>query len=278
MTPEHKTFFGLSRTPFTHTESDAPWLDDSREKALDRLKLLTMDPGFAAIHSPPGCGKTRLLQHFERSLNTNTHQSVYLANPNLNDSALLQLICWSLGVEPSNSKAKNIRSLTTHLREARTTAVIILDELQHATPQLLEAVRLLAEFDIGAGPQFTLILAGTDEFIGLLSMKSCESLRQRITMRIALQPLERDQLPHYIAHHFKAAHVNHEIISPPAMNLIAERTGGIPRLIEHLTRSALICAAEDQSQTIELRHVDEAEQMTFLPQHRKTEARHHVTN
>jgi len=278
MTPEHKSFFGFSRTPFTQTEGALPWLDNSREKAIDRLKLLTLTPGFAAVHSPPGCGKTRLLQHFESSLNTNTHQSVYLANPNLNDSALLQLICWSLGVEPATSKAKNIRNLTTHLREARTRAVIILDELQHATPQLLEAVRLLAEFHIGAGPQFSLILAGTDELIGLLSMNSCESLRQRITLRLALQPLEREQLPHYIEHHFKAAHVNHEIISPPAMNLIAECTGGIPRLIEHLTRAALICAAEDNSETVELRHVDQAEQMTFLPQHRKIEARTHVTD
>jgi len=97
-------------------------------------------------------------------------------------------------------------------------------------------------------------------------------------MRLALQPLPREQLPHYIEHHFKAAHVNHEIISPPAMNLIAECTGGIPRLIEHLTRSALICAAEDSSETVELRHVDEAEQMTFLPQHRKMEHKTHVTD
>lgn len=276
MTPEHKTHFGLSRTPFKHKEGEALWLDDTREKILNRLGLLTGNPGFAVVHSPPGCGKTRLLEHFERSLNTNTHQSVYLANPNLNDSALLQLICWKLGVEPSNSKAKNIRLLTTHLQEARTTAVIILDELQHATVQLLEAVRLLAEFHIGAGPQFALILAGTDELIGLLSMNSCESLRQRITMRLALRPLEREQIPRYIEHHFKAAHVNHEIISPQAMNLIAECTGGIPRLIEHLTRSALICAAEDNSPTVEMRHVDEAEQMTFLPQSRKTEVKHHV--
>jgi len=274
MTPQHKTHFGFSRTPFTHTENDAPWLDDNREKALNRLKLLTINPGFAAIHSPPGCGKTRLLQHFERTLNTNTHQSAYLANPNLNDSALLHLICWSLGVEPANSKAKNIRRLTAYLREARTTAVIILDELQHATPQLLEAARLLAEFDIGAGPRFAMILAGTDEFIAMLSWNSCESLRQRLTMRLQLEPLQNNQIPHYIDHHFKAAHVNHEIISPPAMSLIAQRTGGIPRLIENLTLNALICAAEDQSQTIEMRHVDEAEQMTFLPQHRKNEAPH----
>jgi general secretion pathway protein A len=271
MTPEHKTFFGFSRTPFNHKKDEKPWLDATREKAFERLKLLTLNPGFAVLHGPPGCGKTRLLQHFERSLNTNTHQSAYIANSNLNDSGVLQLICWHLGVEPSNSKAKNIRRLTTHLRDARTTAVVILDELQHATAQTLEAVRLLAEFDIGAGPQFTLILAGTDDIIGLLGMNVCESLRQRITMRLSIKPLERDQIPHYIEHHFKTAHVNHEIISPPAMNHIADSTGCIPRLIEHLTRSALICAAEDNSQTIELRHVDEAEQMTFLPQHRKPE-------
>ena len=107
MTPEHKTFFGFSRTPFTHGKDEKPWLDTTREKALERLKLLTLNPGFAVLHGPPGCGKTRLLQHFVRSLNTNMHQSVYIANSNLNDSGLLQLICAMHAPPPSSSSTSS---------------------------------------------------------------------------------------------------------------------------------------------------------------------------
>jgi len=129
----------------------------------------------------------------------------------------------------------------------------------------MESMRLLCEASLTTTDRYPVILSGTDEFINLLGMKIYESLRQRITLCINLAPLNTDQVPQYINHHFQQAQVMHEIISPQAIQLIAEQTGGIPRLIEHLTRSALEIAADDNSKTVELRHIDQAATLTFIP-------------
>lgn len=265
MTPEQRAFYGFSRIPFASRPSDNPWQDDERKRHSERLQQLIARGGFGVVHGRPGCGKTRLLQHISQQLNTNQYQEVYMPHSTLNESGMLQTLAWQLGIQPANSIPRNIRKISEHIKTAKT-PVLIFDELQHASHQTMESMRLLCEGELNPTSRMPVILSGTDEFIGLLGMKICESMRQRITLCIRITPLTYDQLPGYISHHFQQAQVTHEIITPQAMQLIFEHTGGTPRLIEHLTRSALEIAADDQSPTVELRHVDEAATLTFIPQ------------
>ena len=264
MNAQQRAFFGFSRRPFTTYSEDQPWLDDERTAHFKRLQQLLERGGFALVHGAPGCGKTRIIKHLLSTLNTNHHQPVYIPHATLNESGLLQTLAWQLGIEPSNSRPRNIQRITTHINDNKQIPVIILDELQHASHHTLEALRLLCEAQLSPSTPIPVILAGTDEFVGLLTMKVCESLRQRITLCVNLKPLTKEQVPQYINHHLKLAQAHQEIITPPALNLIAQTTGAIPRLIEHLTRNALEIAADDQSQTVELRHVDQAARLTII--------------
>jgi MSHA biogenesis protein MshM len=264
MNTKQRAFFGFSRRPFTTHSADEPWLDEERSAHFKRLEQLVERGGFALIHGAPGCGKTRILKHLIGTLNTNCHQPVYIPHSTLNESGMLQTLAWQLGIEPSNSRPRNIQRITKHINDSKQIPVIILDELQHASHQTLEAMRLLCEAQLTPSSPIPVILTGTDEFVGLLTMKVCESLRQRITLCINIKPLTKEQVPRYINHHLELAQAHHEIISPPALKLITETTGAIPRLIEHLTRNALEIAADDQSQTVELRHVDQATKLTLV--------------
>jgi type II secretory pathway predicted ATPase ExeA len=239
-------------------------MDEHRQRSFERLQQLVDRGGFAVVHGQPGCGKTRLLRHLAQQLNTNTHQPVYMPHSTLNESGMLQTLAWQLGIQPAHSKPKNIKNISEHIKAGKT-PVLIFDELQHASHQTMESMRLLCEGELNAGSRIPAILAGTDEFIGLLSMNICESMRQRITLCVKLAPLTAEQVPKYIGHHFRQAQAVQEILTPQALQFIIERTGGILRLIEHLTRSALEIAADDQSQMVELRHVDEAANLTFVP-------------
>ena len=264
MNQQQRAFFGFSRRPFTAHSDDQPWFDDERTAHFKRLGQLVERGGFALVHGAPGCGKTRIIKHLIGTLNTNHHQPIYIPHATLNESGLLQTLAWQLSLEPSNSRPRNIQRITTHITNSKQIPVIILDELQHASHQTLEALRLLCEAQLTPSTLIPVILIGTDEFVGLLTMKVCQSLRQRITLCVNLKPLTKDQVPQYINHHLKLAQAHHDIITAPALNLIAETTGAIPRLIEHLTRTALEIAADDNSQTVELRHVDQATKLTLI--------------
>lgn len=264
MTPEQRACFGFSRRPFTVHSTDTPWLDQDRQKALERLRQLVGRGGFALVHGPPGCGKTRLLRHLIDQCNTNTHQGVYIPHATLNESGMLQNLAWKLGVEPANSRPRNIQRIANHLATGKT-PLLVFDELQHAAVSTLESMRLLCEEELPGHRRIPIIMAGTDDFVALLSMKVCESLRQRLTLCIHLKPLAPEQVHDYLKHHFRNAQVEHPIIDPAAVNLIAETTGGIPRLIEHLTLAALEIAADQQHQSVNLEHVHQAAELTFIP-------------
>lgn len=272
MTPEQRACFGFAREPFTIHSGDQPWFDPARRKAFERLQQLVDRGGYALVHGSPGCGKTHLLQHLIEQSNPNTHQPATIAHATLNEGGMLQTLAWKLGVEPAHSQPRNLRRLINHFNTNTKTPLLIFDELQHAAVNTLEALRLLCEEPLNCRRKIPVFLAGTDDFVGLLAMKICQSLRQRITLCVKIEALKPEQVGDYIQHHFAAAKVDHGILDPAAVKLIAEITDGVPRLIEHLTRTALEITADEQQPNVTIDHVHQAAQITFIPKMERTEA------
>lgn len=264
MTPQQRAVFGFSRCPFTVHTNDTPWFDDTRQAHFQRLRQFADRGGFALVHGCPGSGKTRFCTHLLQTCNTNTHQGIHMPYATLNESGILQNLAWKLGVEPSNSRPRNLQRIANHLKNAPI-PILIFDELQHACAATIQTIRLLCEENTLNHRKIPVILVGTDALVGLLGMNICESMRQRITLCIHIKPLTPEQVSDYILYHFKLANVEHPILDPAAATLIAETTGGIPRLIEHLTLAALQTAADQNHQTLTIDHVHQAADITFIP-------------
>ncbi len=256
--------FGINATPFLKAP-DKPYLDDNRSQCLKQLDAFLQTRGFAAIAGRSGNGKTALVRYFTETLHKTSHRIVYIPFSNLSENDLLKDICSRLEVEPPHFKNKTIRAIQQRIADIQpANPVIILDEMQNANSQIMDAVRLLANDNFDSGSKLSVILIGTNEFFDKLRLAINESLTQRITWFHRINELSHDGTAGYIAHCMKAVGVEHEVFEQPAVKLIYDLSRGTIRIINKVALTAMACASDAQSSTVLLDHVQTAKDQCLL--------------
>ena len=120
--------------------------------------------------------------------------------------------------------------------------VVVIDEAQNLTSEVLEQVRLLTNLEVSTQKLLQIILIGQPELQTMLDMPELRQLSQRITARFHLTPLTREETGEYITHRLKIAGVTREVFTKQAVSEIYKISRGIPRLINTLSERALIGA------------------------------------
>jgi len=120
--------------------------------------------------------------------------------------------------------------------------VLIVDEAQTMSPELLEQVRLLTNLETDRQKLLQIILIGQPELRDMLALPSMRQIAQRITGRYHLEPLTADDTAVYIAHRLKVAGGQPAIFSPRAVRRLFRLSRGIPRLINVIADRALLAA------------------------------------
>lgn len=257
--------FGLTNTPFLSDPKD-PFLDEPRKQHLTDLKRFIQYRGFAAVAGRPGSGKTAMIRYFTESLHQQSHKVVYLPFSNLSETDVLKALCSRLDSEPPHGKNKVISTIQSRIRDIQpVNPVVVLDEMQNATPAVMEAIRLLANDNFDTDSKISCILIGTGEFFGKLRMAINESLRQRITLFCHLRELSRPAVGDYITHCLSQAGAEHQIVEPAAMQLIFDVSGGSIRLVKQLAANALAAASDVESSNVTIEHVKRAAEQCILP-------------
>src|SRR5260370_17973313 len=133
--------------------------------------------------------------------------------------------------------------------------VIFIDEAQNLTETVLETVRLLSDFESAEKKLLQIVLSGQPALAQRLSRPGMAQLRQRIAIQARLDALTAAEVVHYIGHRLQVAgYSGTELFTPGALGLIAERSRGIPRLINNLCFNALSlgCATQQKQITSEV--------------------------
>lgn len=257
--------FGFSSIPFTDI-TEQPFLDASREQLTKTIRNFIHYRGFAVLAGAPGTGKTMFLNYLCQQLQPNEHRIIYIPFAMLKPADMLKYICIKLNIEPTVSTTKMLGKIQDCIMEIQpVNPILILDEIQKISHQTLETIRLMTNFNFEDKNLFSVIMAGNDEFLQQLKLRINEPMRQRITCFSRLAALSRADTAKYIEHHLKMAGAHQEIILPQATALVYDLTAGIPRLINSLMFASLNAAAEDESQIIELDHVNKAGELTTIP-------------
>ncbi len=249
-------FFGLNEKPFSITP-DPRYLYMSRRHADALAHLLygiSESGGFIQLTGEVGTGKTTLVRSMLERLPEQADVAVVL-NPQLSTLEFLQTICEELGVTlPAEISTKAlIDSLNWHLLEAHARGrrtVVIVDEAQNLSPDVLEQVRLLTNLETAKQKLLQIILIGQPELRELLDRNDMRQLAQRITGRYHLEPLSREETSGYIQHRIKVAGGQNEAFTHKAAQEIYRLSGGVPRLVNVIADRALLAAYTRETRVV----------------------------
>lgn len=262
--PVYTAHFRFRESPFSITPDPAfLYLSPRHHEALGYLLYGTGEAGgFVQLTGEVGTGKTTVVRTLLEQKLPGVDVALVL-NPRQSVLEFVQSICDELGVPHAGDAslkqlidALNRHLLDTHAQGRRT--VLIIDEAQNLSPELLEQVRLLTNLETAKHKLLRIMLVGQPELITLLERPDLRQLAQRITARFHLTALDADETHEYIAHRLRVAGGDAEIFEPAALRAVHRHSGGIPRLINVICDRALLNAYADGSRQVTAARVQAA--------------------
>jgi general secretion pathway protein A len=259
----YKDFFGLNATPFSISPDPSYLLTTPAvEEALACLTFgINTRRGFILLTGAVGTGKTTLIYKLLDWLRSQRVPTAFLFNSLIDPPQLLEAIFTDLGLPyEALSKVQRLSRLNNFLleqyRQGRT-SVVIIDEAQNLSPEVLEEIRLLTNLETATEKLLQIVIVGQPELEQKLKRPELRQLNQRITLRARTLPLDLDETRAYIAQRLRLAGANgRNIFSPPAIESVYRFSAGIPRVINVLCDHSMIHAFADQQPTIERKVVE----------------------
>jgi general secretion pathway protein A len=252
----YTTFFGFDEPPFSISPDPRfLYLSDSHKEALAHMIYgVRGRKGFTVITGDVGTGKTTLINKFREGLDQNV-RIVSLNNPDLSREDFYYVISRALDIDVGLSKARFLAALEGYLTAAEgrgEQVLLIVDEAQNLPRFLLEEIRLLSNLETAARKLLQIVLVGQQELNDELAQPSLRQLRQRISQKFHIAPLNREETGEYIEHRLEVAGYagGQQLFSGRAISRLYDFTGGCPRLINVVCDNLLLAAYSREMQRI----------------------------
>lgn len=256
--------FGLRKSPFNMTPDPAFLLmtDQHREALVGLTYAILQRKGFVVLTGEAGTGKTTLLARVLQFLPASRLQFSVILNPTLTPSEFLELALLDFGIaDIPSSKAQRLWKLQTLVLEGHAkgkVSALIVDEAHKLSPEVLEEIRLLGNFEQAEQKLLQIVMAGQCELDDNLNREDLRQLKQRIALRLSIGPLATSEVGQYIRYRWSVAGGEQPPFTDGAVALIAETSRGIPRLINSICENALTMALSEGLAEVQQRHVDAA--------------------
>jgi len=239
-------YYGLVRSPFEMTPDPSfLFLGEAHREGLAMLEYgVTSGKGFVLLTGEVGTGKTTLLHSLLGKLDSQT-RCAFIFNPKLEPLDFFKILLEDLGIRPSgHSKADYLLALNDFLierLEQNQKTLLIIDEAQNLSPEMLEEIRLLSNLETPRSKLIQIMLVGQPELKQMLSRPDLRQLRQRIALRHHLRPFDEPEVREYVEGRLgKAGYTGRRLFRRSAIREIHAVTGGTPRLINSVCDSALL--------------------------------------
>jgi general secretion pathway protein A len=260
----YRKFFGLREGPF-NVNPDPRYLFMTRQiqEALAGLTYgIQNRKGFILLTGEVGTGKTTLLNRLLDWLHGQRVATAYIFNSRLEVDHLFDFMMAEFEIPcKSRDKSQVLMRLNQWLLDryrAGETAVLIVDEAQNLSSEVLEEIRLLTNLETSTEKLLQIVLTGQPELEEKLKLPELRQLRQRITLRCRTAPLTLEETFGYIAERLRIAGANGEpIFSKEAIQTVHTYSRGIPRVVNLLCEHALINSYVDGVQPVPAHLVEE---------------------
>jgi len=245
----YKEYFGLKEDPFSIApDPQFLYMSSRHREALAHLIYgMKADSGFVLLTGEVGTGKTTVCRCLLGQI-PDKSEIAFILNPKLSVVELLATICDELGIgyPAGNQSVKvfidqiNLYLLKAHAEGKRT--VLIIDEAQNLSIDVLEQIRLLTNLETDKRKLLQVVMLGQPELNHLLNQPELRQLSQRVTARYHLEPLSKHELQGYLSHRLAVAGVERPLFPEKTIGKLYSLTGGVPRLINLLCDRALLGA------------------------------------
>jgi len=253
----YKEFFGLRANPF-NVNPDPRYLFLTRhtEEALACLTYgVQSRKGFVLLTGEVGTGKTTLINKLLEWLRLQQVATAFIFNSRMNVPHFLDYMMADFGI-PCESKAKSqilLRLYNWLLDRYRAgeTAVLVVDEAQNLSDEVLEEIRMLTNLETFTEKLLQIVVVGQPELEQRLKQPHMRQLRQRLTLRARTYPFTMEETKAYVQQRLRIAGSDgREIFDPTALAVIHRAATGIPRVINLLCEHCLVSAFVDQQKII----------------------------
>jgi general secretion pathway protein A len=253
----YKEFFGLRANPF-NVNPDPRYLFLTRhtEEALACLTYgIQSRKGFVLLTGEVGTGKTTLINKLLEWLRLQQVATAFIFNSRMNVPQFLDYMMADFGIPcDSRSKSQILLRLYNWLLDryrAGETAVLIVDEAQNLSDEVLEEIRMMTNLETFTEKLLQIVLVGQPELEQKLKQPQLRQLRQRLTLRAKTHPLSLEETKAYVAQRLRIAGSNGQpIFDTEALITIHRYSSGIPRVVNLICEHCLVSAFVDQQKLI----------------------------
>src|SRR5262245_8996128 len=269
----YEEFYGFVQPPFSLTP-DPRFLyrSESHDVALQQVwQAIRRKEGFIVLTGDIGTGKTTLCRTLLEQFDQTTFTALIL-NPFLSVEELLREVLLSFGVVSKDALKSGRLSMASKHELVRTlhdfllslvplhgSAVLIIDEAQHLSTDVLEEIRVLSNLETNDQKLLQIVIVGQLNLLDLLHKAELRQLDQRISIRCSLKALTREEVEAYVTHRLWVARGSTSVtFTPKAFDLVHQISGGVPRMINLVCDRALMVGCEKQTSRISEDHVSAA--------------------
>ncbi len=238
--------FGLTSRPFRPTpDTNAYFASSTHESALNSLQhAFANQEGLALLDSEPGLGKTLIALKFLEDLPSDVPR-LFIPSARFGRAAdLFQSILFDYDAPYQGMTDHELRLAVMDLLLKRLSSevptVIVFDEAQHLTGELLEEIRLLGNLERRTTKAVFVVLIAQLSLRERLHHPDLEAFNQRIGVRCQLERLSADESVNYLTSQLtKAGSRSGDVITEEALTLCAQSCQGRPRLMNQVAHLAL---------------------------------------
>lgn len=257
-------FYELRVPPFELTPNPRLLFHSAKHReAINHLLYgIRERKGFVQLTGEIGAGKTTLCRALLEQLDAH-FATALLLTPVLDANELMKAIAIEFGLNVKGldrlETMAAIKDFFIQQAQQGKDCVLIIDEAQNFSDDLLEQVRQLSNVETDDKKLLQIVLIGQPELRQRLNNPRLRQLRQRITVRYHLKPLDRFETSQYIQHRLQLAGANGKPgFTQPALWRVFHYSNGVPRLINAVCDKALLAGFVQQSSRINFSMVGRA--------------------
>jgi general secretion pathway protein A len=241
----YESFYGMTEKPFSiQPDPDFLYFGKRHSLAYAMLKYgVENRAGFTVITGEIGSGKTTLIRHLLNNLPDRVTVGL-ITNTQRNITEILELVMLAFGQPFSGISGlalyENFQNFLIEEYGEGRRVILIVDEAQNLSPEVLESLRLLSNINADKHQLLQVIITGQPELKAILSKPELQQFAQRVAADFHITPLSASEVPLYIFHRLKVAGGHKELFTSGACRSVATFTKGIPRAINILCDTALM--------------------------------------